>query len=173
MAAALASAYRIKGNRRRLRRRTSGRTIYAYVSGNPINRIDPFGLTECDINAAVGFAKDLVEREGLGGIDVPGRVSVGELHGRGANVTGVTEKGYFFRPVTLDNRYLMELTDAGAVALLGTVLHEGMHRDWKWGWTDGSVTQSEHDAIYQRTSALKQQFGDEFLKARKQQCGCQ
>lgn len=93
--------------------------IYAYVGGNPISRIDPFGLTECDINAAVGFAEGLVEREGLSGIDVPGHVSVGELHGSGANVTGATELGYFFRPVTLDNRYLMELTDKGAVTLLG------------------------------------------------------
>jgi len=44
MAAALASAYRINGNRRRLRRRTSGRTIYAYVAGNPVGAVDPEGL---------------------------------------------------------------------------------------------------------------------------------
>lgn len=36
MATALASAYRVKGNCRRLRRRTSGRTVYAYVGGNPV-----------------------------------------------------------------------------------------------------------------------------------------
>lgn len=44
MAATLASAYRIKRKRRSLRRRASGRTVYAYTSGNPVNRIDPSGL---------------------------------------------------------------------------------------------------------------------------------
>ena len=174
MPAAQLSPCRIKRNRRHLRRRASGRTVYAYVNGNPISRIDPFGLTECDINAAVGFAKSLVDREGLNGIDVPSTVSIGELHGRGANVNGTTSMGYVFRPVTLDNRYMAELTDAGAVMLLGTVLHEGMHRgqDWNWSWKSGAVQGAEHSAIHQRTSELKGKFGDEFLKERANQCGC-
>jgi hypothetical protein len=44
MAAALLSPYRTKQKRRRLRRRTSGRTIYAYVGGNPVQYADPLGL---------------------------------------------------------------------------------------------------------------------------------
>jgi RHS repeat-associated protein len=197
---ALASPQRIKRNRLRWRRGTSSRqhynyfrdydpssgryvqsdpvglkggiSTYAYVSGNPLNRIDPLGLTECDINAAVSFAKALVEREKLDGIRVPDTVSVGELHGLGSNVNGVTELGYIFRPVTLDNRYMAELTDAGAVMLLGTVLHEGMHRSWNWPWAIGEVTDAEHNSIHQRTSELKRKFGDAFLKERAKKCDC-
>ena len=51
MPAALPSPCRIKRNRRHLRRRTSGRTVYAYVDGNPINFIDPLGLAKFSINS--------------------------------------------------------------------------------------------------------------------------
>ena len=44
MAAALLSPRRIKRNRRQLRWRTSGRTVYAYVGGNPVMWVDPEGL---------------------------------------------------------------------------------------------------------------------------------
>ena len=152
-----------------------GLNTYAYTSGNPVNSIDPFGLTECDINAAIDFANNLVEKKGLSGIDVPSRVGIAELHDRGPNVLGTTSMGYIFRPVTLDNRYMAELTDADAVMLLGTVLHESMHRaqDWNWSWKSDAEKASEHSAIYQRANELKGQLGADFLKERGKQCGCQ
>ncbi len=58
MAAHLATRCRIKGNRRSLRRRTSGRTVYAYVGGNPVNAIDPAGLIAylCQKGKNIGVA---------------------------------------------------------------------------------------------------------------------
>lgn len=52
MVVALATPHRLKRNRRRLRRRTSGRSVYAYVRSNPISRIDPLGLkdySKCEV----------------------------------------------------------------------------------------------------------------------------
>lgn len=49
--ASLASPCRVKQKRRRIRRVASGRTVYAYVGGNPANLIDPLGLralTDCE-----------------------------------------------------------------------------------------------------------------------------
>ena len=45
-ARALASPCRIRRNRRHLRRRASGPTIYAYVGNNPLSYTDPLGLVE-------------------------------------------------------------------------------------------------------------------------------
>ena len=50
MLAALTSPCRIKRNHRRRRRVASGRTVYAYVGGNPVSRIDPLGLCEEEHN---------------------------------------------------------------------------------------------------------------------------
>lgn len=44
MPATLASHCRIKQKRRHLRRRTSGRTVFGYVGGNPLSYKDPKGL---------------------------------------------------------------------------------------------------------------------------------
>ncbi|WP_211327699.1 hypothetical protein, partial [Solilutibacter pythonis] len=52
MAAAQLSPCRIKEKRRWVRRPTSGRTVYAYVEGNPVNLVDPLGLralTDCEM----------------------------------------------------------------------------------------------------------------------------
>ena len=58
MPAALPSPCRIKQKRRRVRWGASGRTVYAYVGGNPVNVIDPLGLVGyiCQKGPNIGIA---------------------------------------------------------------------------------------------------------------------
>ena len=54
-AIALASPRRLRRNRRHLRRRASGRTLYAYVGDNPLSYYDPYGLWSFSFEAYLGF----------------------------------------------------------------------------------------------------------------------
>ena len=173
MAAALLSPRRIRKNRLRWRRCASARTVYAYVSGDPVNRVDPLGLTECDVVAARDFARMLVKREGLQNIDVPDYVSKGELDG--SHAWGQTEMGYVFRPVTLDNVFWSELDEVGAIVLMGTYLHESMHRAESILYPTFSEARkdADHKTITSRANTYRHLFGNEFLKYRESACGCQ
>jgi len=77
MAAALLSPRRIKGKRRWVRRPTSGRTVYAYVGGNPVSYIDPLGLFEISIEGycVIGGGAKLVYQNGT--LEITGRLGFG------------------------------------------------------------------------------------------------
>lgn len=62
MAAQLATRCRIKQKRRWVRRPTSGRTVYAYVGGNPVNAIDPLGLDDINLIPRSGRDVNLHDR---------------------------------------------------------------------------------------------------------------
>lgn len=89
MAAALLSPCRIKKNHRRRCSSTSGRTVYAYVGGNPVNLVDPLGLycwSEAQIRGTAGAIAG-----GLGGVAAGARGGWGSAFGLG--VLGVIVGG--------------------------------------------------------------------------------
>lgn len=147
-----------------------GLNTYAYVGGNPINKIDPLGLTDCDILAALRVAEQIVNRDGLSNVNVPSSVRRGELDPN----LGITEMGWIFRPVTLDNRYWMDLTSYGHLQLFEVVLHESMHRGqgFFYQWYGEDRIESEHAEITQRASRFARDYFTEFEEARKSLCEC-
>lgn len=100
MPAALATHCRIKQKRRHLRRRTSGRTVYAYVGGNPISYVDPLGLWTSSVGGTVNFQIGFVNINFSTGYVIDGHGNFGTYYvaGGGAGVgarasAGVSAQG--------------------------------------------------------------------------------
>lgn len=148
--------------------------MYAYVGSNPISLIDPSGLTQCDIDFALDFARRHVQDQSL-----PENPLVMPLEG---GVRGRTwhpkdpnnpRAGDF--TVGISDQYLGGLVHTQLVDLLEVVIHEGLHIDQPdhlWTLPANDPQRSEyrsriHDEGLRRTNELREQYRQERLT-----CGC-
>jgi len=112
--------------------------LYGYVVGNPLNLLDPVGLTQQDIEV-------LLERARANNPDlaVPDSVKVRDLPGR---TTGFTNPFTPSRGITLDSQFLEPLDDKGRRDLYEVIIHESIHRTRPR--IDSVLRPITHDDIY-------------------------
>ncbi|MFE0501244.1 RHS repeat domain-containing protein [Lysobacter soli] len=97
-----------------------GMNLYGYAGSNPVAKVDPFGLTQADIDCLWEMAKK-VEKD----LEFPsGQPIVEDL---GPKVAG--EYNHFSRNLYIDDDYLAELAPWQLVSLYDTIVHEVLHRD--------------------------------------------
>jgi hypothetical protein len=142
------------------------------VGGNPLCFVDPYGLTQCDIDFAYQFAflnnLDVNFGEGPPIVDLP-------WNGRTAGHAEIRQQGLSYMPdrsgrIHLRMAYLDSLSTADKVELLNTIIHEGLH------FSGPALLQDEdygHDHVFikkeaaRRVAALKTRYVKKLTT-----CGC-
>ena len=127
----------------------SGETVYAYVGGNPISRIDPSGLTQQDVIIIQQYINQNFP-------DI--QRSAGYLFGDlGPDASGSTDTLTGITILPRDVR-CKQLSQDEFNQLFDTMLHESMHstdpmwqRAWDALWGNNNLT-ANHQSIYNRTT---------------------
>lgn len=143
---------------------------FVYVSGNPVNRVDPFGLTECDVDAAYQTAKEALPYMKFGAgrpkMDLPntspGGTPLGEAHFVQDGRDGYIHLSEYYKP---------ELGAVVSLSLLRTVIHEALH--FTRPINDQRLSNNyDHAYIAPEAAKLAGQLNEAYQAARESQCGC-
>ena len=94
---------------------------YLYAGANPLSFIDPMGLTQADVNAAVNAARAMQPNWRF-----PSEVKTWSQQGKGG------KNNFWDKNIYVDSKYLECLDDGEAGALLSTILHELTHFNQTW-----------------------------------------
>ncbi|WP_277344452.1 RHS repeat-associated core domain-containing protein, partial [Metapseudomonas otitidis] len=108
-----------------------GLNSYSYVSGNPLTRLDIFGLTQEDIDDMLELASTMEPD-----LKIPDEVTVKDL---GTDIYGDSIVGFtnpLTKNISLDDRYLKTLTCPQYLDLYEQITHESIH-----------ATRPRHDMI--------------------------
>lgn len=119
--------------------------IYTYVGNNPLRFVDPFGLTQNDIDVARAIAKET--QPDLRFPDNYATENLGEI---AAKTLPQVE-------TVLNSKYLLPLSNKEAADLLDTIIHEAVHysyplNDSRQIENDRTRTGYAYDQAKQRTT---------------------
>jgi RHS repeat-associated protein len=151
-----------------------GTNLYVYVGSNPISLIDPSGLSQCDIDFALDFARRHVRDQSLP--EDPLVMSLEEgVRGRTWHPKDPSNPRPGGFTVAISDNYLGDLTHTQLVDLLEVVIHEGLHIDQpEHLWTlppnhpERATDHSRiHDEGLRRANQHREQYRQERLT-----CGC-
>jgi RHS repeat-associated protein len=144
--------------------------LYLYVHGDPLNFIDPSGLTEQDVNRAIELIVDRIPGLTSGPVGVRDLVPYARLLGIPFDdLKGLT----IATNVLIDHRYYDSLTDEDALDLVETLIHEFTHLTHNVRYGENSpgnlLDDFLEDEIERVASHLANSIIDDFLRSRDEE----